>query len=275
MAAQPQSILGVRWNNYNFPTGKLVMSVSEFKEQFLYGIPLCNTVTGQTISDETIRQKLYAYQDLFENEFMLKLFKQQITESKDFIMEEYRNWGFIKTSWQISNICSLVGQFNQVPVITYPLQWLTTRQGDTANGNEGIWRNLYIVPNGGATATFNSLSVVYTQIYGLYGMDKIPNWWKITYITGYDVIPPSIINIIGIAVAMEILALAEKVVAQQGTGLFGIASSSLSFDGLSQSASKMNGGNIFQQQIKQYAEMLKQQLPIMRNMYGGIAFDVF
>jgi len=247
------------------------MSVAEFKEQYLYGIPLCNPTTGATISDETIRQRLLAYQNLMEDTINVKLFKQTITESKDFVMEEYQAWGFVKTSWQINKMCSVTGNFNNVKVITYPIEWLTTRK---SNDGQGVFRQFHIVPNGGETATFNSLSVVYTQIYGLYGMAQIPNWWNITYVTGFDVIPPTVINAIGISASIDILTLAEKVVARGGTDAFGVASSSLSFDGLSQNASKMNGGNIFQQQIKQYGEMLKEQMPRLRNMYGGITFDV-
>jgi hypothetical protein len=57
--------------------------------------------------------------------------------------------------------------------------------------------------------------------------------------------------------------------------MFGLASQSLSLDGLSQSVSKANGGNIFGQRLKQYGEELfKTDLPMLRSVYSGIKFEV-
>lgn len=268
------SIAGILWNDLNLSTQQSqVMSAEDFKKNYLWGIPLCNPVTGESLSDEVINNKIKAWQDLFEQEFSLKLFKQRIVESKDLVSEEFMNWGFIKTSWQILNICELKGRFNEREIIQYPKDWLSIRR---SNANDNVrWHELYIVPNGNSAMSFNFYNTAFTQYFNFRGARLIPNYWNITYITGFDVIPQGIINLIGLASCIDILAMIEMGISSRGGSAgFGLASQSLSFDGLSQSASKMNGGNIFQQRIKGYNEQLKDLYIKLKGAYKGITFDV-
>ena len=57
--AEVNLTIPMAWNNsLNDVSKSLVFSVSEYKEQFLWGIPLCNPITNQSISDYVFKQKL-------------------------------------------------------------------------------------------------------------------------------------------------------------------------------------------------------------------------
>lgn len=259
------------WNNsLNDVSKSLVFSVSEYKEQFLWGIPLCNPITNQSISDEVFKQKLLSAQSFLEQYLGIKLFKQIITENKDYVREEFQSWGFIKTSFQINKALSLQGCLNNQVQITYPQEWLSCKQSNT----DLHFPQLYIVPNGQNNSTTQFLAVNYSQYFSFYGARIIPNYWKIKYCTGYDKIPSDLISVIGKLAAIEILPVIEMSIGGVGSGMFGLSSQSLSLDGISQSVSKSNGGNIFQSRLKQYAEELLKDLPRLKSIHVGISFDV-
>ena len=259
------------WNNSLQNVSKsLVFSVTEFKEQFLWGIPLCNPITGQKVTDDMFKQKLLSAQHFLEEYLGIKLFKQVMEENKDFVREEYQTWGYIKTSWQINEPISLQGCLNNQVQITYPKEWLSTKRESSGMR----YNNLYVIPNGENNATTTFLATQYSQYFSFYGARIIPNYWKIKYCTGYDKIPADLIEIIGKIASVSILPVIEMTVGGVGGGMFGLASQSLSLDGLSQSVSKANGGNIFQSRLKQYGEELLRELPRLRSIYVGIRFDV-
>lgn len=262
----------IRWNKFTGAQGSLLLSTSEFKEQWLFGIPLCNQVTGQTLSENTFKEKILYAQRTVENELSIKLFRQTIVESKDFVREEFSQWGFVKTSWQILKPCSLTGQLNERPIIEYPSQWLSIKRGNSNDNSP--WKEMYVVPNGEATVTFSYLLTAYPHYFTFQGARIIPNYWKMRYITGFEQVPNDIIELVGMMVAIQILPMLELVVGSVTGNSFGQASSSLSMDGLSQSTSRMNGGNIFQNRLKQYTDQVKEMKASLKGVYRGISFDV-
>lgn len=259
------------WDNTLLDVSKsLVFSVSEFKEQFLWGLPLCNPTTGQALSDDVIKFKLLAAQKFLEHTLGIKLFKQTIVERKDYVREEWYQWGFVKTSYPILQPVSLTGNLNGQTQLTYPPQWLSTKQSNDEYKNS----NLYVVPNGVGNTTVEFLAVNYSSFFSFYGARIIPNYWEITYKTGFDNIPYDLISIVGKIAAVELLPIIEMSIGGMGGAMFGMASQSISLDGLSQSVSKANGGNLFQNRLKQYGEELLRDLPKLKMAYVGIVFDV-
>lgn len=262
----------IKWNKFTGTQGSMLMSSSEFKEQWLYGIPLCNQVTGKSISDNVYKEKILYAQRMVENELSIKLFRQTIVETKDFIREEFALWGFLKTSWQILKPCGLLGQLNERSVITYPPEWLSIKRGN-ANDNTP-WKELYIVPSGDASVTFSYLFTSYPYYFTFAGARQVPNYWKMTYITGFEVIPNELIELVGMIAAIQVLPMLEMTVGNVSGASFGQASQSLSMDGMSQSNNRMNGGNIFQQRLKQYQDTVKDMKTSLKGVYAGIKFDV-
>ena len=262
----------ISWSQFNGTQGNTVLSVSEFKEQWLYGIPLCNNVTGQEMSDNVYKRYMLAAQTKVENELGIKLFPTYVTETKDYIQEEFNKWGYIKTSWPILKPCELEGRLNEREIISYPKEWLTIRR-ESASDNQSF-KNLYIVPNGQNNVTFTFLATTYPHYFQVYGARIVPNYWNIKYVSGFHKVPDDIIQLIGMLVSMYVLPQLEMTVGGANSLGFGLASSSLSLDGLSQSTSKMNGGNIFSNRMKSYSDQFKELWVSLKGIYKGITFDV-
>lgn len=257
------------WNKFVFGKDSLIMSPADFKEQWLFGIPT-TSLSGASISDDVIKQWILQSQTYVENYLGVKLFKQKIIETQDFIREQYFTWGFIKTDYQINEALSLTGQLNERGTIVYPKEWLTIKRGNI----QEYANNLYIIPNGQGNVTLDFLATTYSQWFSFYGARILPNYWKIEYCTGFDDIPYDIQRLIGLLTTVNALMVLEMGVGPMGGAMFGIAGNSLSLDGMSQNVNKMNGGNIFQQRIKATWEEARNLLSSLRVSYGGIKFDV-
>lgn len=268
-----QLVINTSWNTFS---GKdaLVLSVSEFRDSWLWGIPT-SSINGGELSDNTIKNKILQAQQFVENFLGVKLMKQYVEESQDFISENFYTWGYIKTNWPINKPLGLQGRLNEQTIITYPKEWLCT-QKDNSSLASNITNNLYIIPNGMNAVAVSYLAVTFSQWFGFHGARIIPNYWFIKYCTGFDTVPNDIIRLIGLLAAVDVLMLIELgvgIFAGAGSS-FGMASSSLSLDGMSQSVSKMNGGNIFQNRLKAHVDEIKTTMAQLKYSYGGIRFDV-
>jgi hypothetical protein len=247
-------------------------SIVEFKDEFLWGIPICNQVTGQSLPDYVLRQKLLSAQKYVEGMLDLKIFKQYILETKEFVREEYMEWGYTKASWFINKPFVISGVLNEQKVLVFPASWVTTRRKITKD--DSFSKCMYFVPNGQGTVATFAYNLTINNLYSFYGSRIIPEYWQLEYLTGFEIIPYDIINLIGMQAAIEILLLIEMTVVSGGGFTFGSASNSLGLDGMSQSVSKANGGNIFRQRIQQYEKQIATQLTQLKHIYSGFTFDV-
>lgn len=276
--AQNTITFTVALNDASFGFAGQVMSVGEFRDAFLWGIPLCNPVTGQTLPTSVILQKLQAAQRYVENMLDLKIFKQYVGETKHFTRDEYMSWGFVKASWFINKPYYLTGTLNGQSVLKFPVEWVTAQR--KLNKDYSFDRTVYFVPNGQGTAVSFAYNFTINNLYAFYGSRNIPEYWFMEYLTGFEVIPADIINVIGKYAAVQLLPIIEMTIVSGGGYTYGSASNSLGLDGMSQSISKANGGNIFKQRIAQYTQELNGvtghpgELQQLRTAYSGIVFDV-
>lgn len=262
----------VPFNDSSYGTNGLALSVNDFKDAFLWGIPLCNTVTGQTLPASVILQKLQAAQRYVENELDLRIFKQYVGETKPFVRDEYMIWGFVKTSWSVNTAFYITGTLNGQQVLKFPNEWVTPQR--KVNKDYIFEKCLYFVPNGKGSAVSFAYNFTINNLYSFYGSRNIPEYWFLEYLTGFEVIPADVINVIGKYAAIQLLPIIEMTIVSGGGYSFGSASNSLGLDGMSQSISKANGGNIFKQRIAQYDNELQRELVQLRDAYSGIVFDV-
>ena len=262
----------IKWKEFDpLDSNSVIMSASEFRKQFLYGIPLCNNVTGQKLTDADYEIKIRQAQKTIEEFLCVKMFRQAIFETKNFVREEYGSFGFIKTSWPVHEICSVTGSINNAMVVTYPQEWLSIKQSNS-NAND-FFRQISIIPNGAKSATLDYLSVSYSQYFTFHGARFIPNYWKLKYITGFDVVPEPLKRIVGILTAIDVLPMLQNIVGET-RNTFGSSGTSLSMDGLSQSRSKMGGGDIFANRIRQYQQQYDKDIITLKGVYRGISYDV-
>lgn len=245
----------------------MVMSASELIEEYFIGIPL-KTPNGDTIRVEQIKSFIKAAQTQLEDRFDLKLVKQEITESLPFIRRDFQSWGYIEVSYPVNKPTKLYGYLNDVMQIAYPPQWLSAKTSGDAKGYQS---RMYIVPGNNAPT---SNSVVFAGIIpnlGLVGFNMIPDYWRVSYITGFDKVPQNITQVIGKLASIPMFAILGDVL----FGL-GLSSKSISIDGLSQSlSSPVSGGNsLFTARVKELTRQLEFEMKILDGVYKDYNFTV-
>lgn len=245
----------------------LTYSATELLQQFFFGIDTC-TKDGEVLADSVIENFIRSAQEKVENYLMVKLFPQKIVEERDFIRGDWQEWGFLKMSYPVRTVCSLNGFLNKIRQIEYPIGWVSEQDPNRENL---FIRNVHLVPAGSQAPTTNS--VVYVGItphLGFAGMTNIPNYWTVEYITGFVRVPYDIRLAIGKLAAMEIFALLGDILLGAG-----IASQSLSVDGLSQTIQTTQSAenSAYSARIRQYAGELKLDLPRLHQFYKGISFN--
>lgn len=257
---------------YNKNEG-LLLSPSELRENYLFGIPVCTT-DGRKMSAQTIKQQLVASQKRIEKLFSIKLDRQVIEESKDFVRQEWNTWGYVKSTYPIAFPDNLKGYINEACQVNYPKEWLSIKRTE----NVAVWRNLYVIPNSSSTegATMTQHSIIYNGVYphlGWFGKTYIPNYWRLKYITGWNSedIPEDLVDLIAKYAAVNVLAII-------GSYLYGvgISSISVSLDGVSQNIPLTKGGKygMFSDRIQLYIDQINEAMENMKYIYAGLLFDV-
>lgn len=251
----------------------LVINPSELLDLYLPGIPLCYP-NGGKVGENSVKQKIITAQRKIENFLSIKLNKQEIEEMQDFNREEFNRWGYIKTVYPIMGVKKLDGVINDIKQVSYPKEWLSFKKGT----DKTKFRNLHLVPNtSGTGATMTNHAFAFSGIapqLGYFGSNNIPNYWRVTYCSGWDKgdIPPELLDVIGKLSAMQLLAMTGDLIFGAGVG-----NQSISIDGISQSYSTTKGGGkgAFSGRIEQYKNELEQEFKDLKAEYIGIMFRVY
>lgn len=257
---------------YNKNEG-IIMSPSELREKYLFGVPVC-TSDGKKLPSSTIKHQILAAQKRIEDLFSIKIQKQVIEESRDFIREEFDQWGYVRSMYPIAYISSLKGYINQACQVNYPHEWLSIKRIESV----AIYRNVHLIPNSSSEqgATMTQSSLVYNGIaphMGWFGQKFIPNYWRLKYITGWNAneVPEDLSDVISKYAAINTLSII-------GNYLYGagIASINVSLDGVSQNTPLTRGGKygLFADRIQLYLDDINSVFEPLRTIYRGITFEV-
>lgn len=260
---------------YKKDTSALI-SVDEFKAKYLFGLDLQRY--GKPMPDEVFENQIQVAQERLEEYLQIKFLKQVYTENKSFFSDDWKSWGFIPTQFPVSCPIEVAGYLGTVRQVIYPKEWLIAKK--TSDG-QYLQRQLFLVPN--SNSTINQIAV-YTGILpqlGYLGIPTIPNYWDISYVTGWDrdKIPSTILQAIAKIAAIDILAIASDAMLYSP----GISSTSISLDGLSQSLSSTanSTSGIFGARTKQYLDELfgrsgrDGELNRLKDTYAAIIWGVF
>lgn len=250
-----------------------IFSIDYFLNTYLYGIDLCDK-NGKRLDLSFIQQNLLIVQQIVENNFYLKLKKQIISESNDFIQNDYRSWGYIQTSFQVAEPLMLEGFINRSPQLRFDYQWLSVfKQQTTSERDDQIaHRQIHLVPsNDASTYTFATYISANLPMQLSLTRTNIPNYWRITYITGYDVVPLDLVDFVAKLLAIIVLCKLNDIIYGAGQN-----SINVSLDGISQSNSYIRNSEatIYNPQIKQYLADIDKQLPLLKGKYRGLIFGV-
>lgn len=245
----------------------LVLSPSELQSLYLYGVTIQDR-SGKELSLETYRHFIGAAQGEIEKYLGIKLNRQIIRENLDFMGDEFREFGYMQTTYPVVKPLKLTGFLGQVKQLEYPTQWLSSRK--TSDG-ETYYRRIFLVPAQNAEVSATGVSVLYSGILpnvGMFGMRYIPNYWCAEYCTGFEKIPQDILDVVGKLASIGIFNIAGDIALGQAA----LANYSLSIDGLSQSIGTTNSATnaAFGARIINYQKEIKDSLSKLRSFYRGV-----
>lgn len=253
----------------------LFISPTELMEKYLFGIPTCTT-DGRKIPTQSIKKQIQTSQKRIENLFSIKLSKQVIEESRNFIRQEFNAWGYVRSMYPVTYIHWLKGYINDLCQINYPKEWLSLKKTEGV----AVYRNVHLIPNSAKSVeggtTMSQHSIIYNGVsphLGWFGQNYIPNYWRLKYITGWDAedLPDDLADMVAKFAAINVLSII-------GSYLYGVglSSISISLDGVSQNTPLTKGGKygMFSDRISLYQDDINQMMESLQYIYRGIAFDV-
>jgi len=246
----------------------MVFSAAELMAIYMYGSRVRDR-SGQSFLTSSIEHFVKAAQQEIEKYLGIKILKEVIEERVDFYQDEYRNWNYITVAYPVNQPFELIGFLANTRQVKYPKEWLSSRK---TNDGFTFFRRIFTVPAqtteplgvGGQTILFHGV-LPYTNMLGY---QTIPNYWNVVYVTGYDKLPYDLLEIIGKLAAIGVMHVGGDI----GLGMPGLASYSLSLDGLSQSISTTNSATsaLYGARYKAYIDDIKNSLTRLRNFYKGI-----
>ena len=251
----------------------LLITPQQLRDRYLWGVSVKDN-SGNELPDSVYEFAIQSAQQELEDYLNLKLTRQVIEETRDYVYDDYKSWGYVRVSYPVCRAFWLKGMFGETEQISYPPEWLSTKRSNEVP--EMNYRNVYLIPNvGGYTQQGNHAGVAFNGIFGanLLWRSKtwIPNYWRVRYVTGFSVVPADLLNFIGKLASIDILNTAGDLILGAG-----IASYSLGIDGLSQSisstSSATNAG--YGAKIINYKDELKLLLPKLEAKYKGFSVSV-
>jgi len=239
----------------------LVMSVQDLKDIYLFGVDLTNDL-GQPFPDVMFEWSIRFAIDWIEKQLDIKVRPTAVVDRHDYHRRDYSEWMFLKL--RQSPVISVEKVALMWPanteVMVFPSEWLSLIKD---------CGHLNVVPT--STGISQMLFTAGGTLLPLLaqGRDFIPNAIKVEYTAGFAAgeLPFDLREIIGKKASFGPLNVAGDLIAGAG-----IASQSVSLDGVSQSisttSSATNAG--YGARIIQYEKEIKAQLPTLLRFYKGI-----
>lgn len=242
-----------------------ILTVTELKQNYLFGLDLTDD-QGNPFPDTLYEFFIRAAVSAVEHKLDLPLRRRTITDERhDFVREDYDKYIWLELDvYPVIDVESVSLVFpGDVTVRTYDRTWIHV-QKDSGQ--------LQIVPGpGSAGLALLSASGAWIPFIAQ-NIKTIPDAFKVTYTVGFeDGVPPDLVDIVAKTAAFGPLNIAGDLIAGAG-----IASQSLSIDGLSQSinttSSATNSG--YGARLLQYSREIKEMIPTLRRFYKGIGLKV-
>ena len=253
---------------YNFPIERsdLPISATELVSRYFFGISLTDQ-RGNPISQESIDFHIESAVEQLEGYLNLKLSKQIIEESLHYYVDDFSEWSYLPVSYPVLKPHELVGLIANIVQLSYPADWLSAK---STNDPTGAHRSIFLVPGRGGVSVTGTGQATYAGIMPLSGWmagKTIPNYWKVKYCTSFDKLPADLADAVGKYAAIGIFHQMGDIILGAG-----IASESISIDGLSQSisttSSATNAG--YGARVTGYLADLKLAMPRLKLKYDGM-----
>ena len=238
-----------------------VLSIDELKSHYMFGVDLTDDA-GNPFPDAMLQHYIDAAVDLVERELDVALLQKTYTEDLDYHLEDYAKYAWLQLSHSpVISVASVKAQYpTGTDLMTFPSNWIKL------NKTQG---QIQIVPAQG------SLSQVLLGAGGAFlpmvfsGTAYLPGFFIVEYTAGFaaGAVPPILKHLVGMLGAIGPLNIAGDLIAGAG-----IASKSISMDGLSQSisttSSATNAG--YGARVIEYQKEIKEILPTLRRNLKGV-----
>lgn len=239
-------------------------TTEELIQNFLFGIDLSDS-KGNPFPKALIISYINSAIAYAESLFDICLSRQEVeAEPHDYERSDYTNWGYVQL-WKrpILEVKALRLMYGTKPAWEVPQDWLKIDK------NSG---KIQMFPSSGSVTSM--IIGASGAIYGLYNSwDYAPQMWEVDYVAGMDAnnLPAHLKELIYKKAVIGILQVWGDLILGAG-----IASSSISIDGLSQSIgttqSAMFGGA--SARCEEYRKDIEALIPVLRQKYGGIRMTV-
>lgn len=253
--------------NIAYRKNRILFSAKDLEEIYLFGIPI-QTTTGDKIPESTIDLYTKAATEELEKQFNIRVLRGVVEEEVAFEYDNFKNWGFLVTTYPIETVVSIKGSYNNSSELVYPKEWISVTKRVRAEDRNRI---INIIPNStmkiSSGVSFNTIS----PIWGLFNYSRVPDYWSIKYISGFTTVPADLLNAIGKLASINIFHNMGDLVLGAG-----VASISIGLDGLSQSIGTTSSATnaAYGSRVAGYEGDLKLLLPKIRKQYGSIGLDV-
>jgi len=234
---------------------------AQLKARALFGIPLKSQLTGETISDETLKHYIDGAISQLEHELDLYITPVEFTEKHDYSRHEF-TWSYNYLKLNHSNVISIKelqlsfsNDSTNLGFIQFPLELIHLMP------QEGV---VQLVPAFGTSLSGFLLSAFSgTQFHALSstGMSTFPGGVRVKYTAGFEEgkIPAAIVELLENIAAYKILTFI-------GPLLFPHVSVGVSMDGVSQSVGTP-GPQFLALRIKDLADLIEKQKDVIKGYY--------
>lgn len=265
-------------NTYN-KKGEAIIDVARLKSIYLFGVIVRNRENNENLSDATYQQFIDNACSMLEHYLDISISPvNALVEYKDYRVNDYADWGYFQlNNYPVRAVRSMQLVYfrdadgNPEVVQTIPNNWLRLQAHD------GLVR---MIPN----ARFPSnLQISQTGAYfpEILRAQFVPHLWQITYDYGFEAgcVPVLLNQAIGTIAAIQALIVGGHLILGAG-----IAGTSISLDGLSQSIqttqSAENSG--YSAVIKDYSDKLfgktkddpNSIMRILKDYYKGTQMNI-
>ena len=244
-----------------------VISVEELKRIFLFGLNLTDD-NGTPFPEEMFELAILSAQEWFEKEVPGIMLNQKDIENEkhDYTATDYMNFSFLRLFRYPAISVAKVS-------IQFPLNSNVVEFDPTWFRIESVSSQVNLVPTQGTFAQIlmNAGGSFLPLLYG--GQSYLPHIWNVSYRAGFKntEVPALIKHVVGMKASIDALNIAGDLIVGAG-----IASKSLSLDGLSQSigttSSATNAG--YGARIINYNKEIDDKMKGIRAYYTGIQMVV-
>jgi hypothetical protein len=242
-----------------FPTADMI------RTDYLFGIPFTDD-DGNEYPPENIDHWISKSAEWLQHELQIYIKPTRITESHDYYIQEYMQFCYINLyQFPVVEVESLKASYAGQDIMTFPTDWVKVYKKSG---------QLQLVPTTGSLSQIllgQGSGVLLPLITGR--LSSMPHLFEVTYTAGFAEgdLPDDIGDMICMKACIGILNILGDILLGAG-----IASQSVSIDGLSQSINTTQSAenSAYSARIRQYERQIKADLPTLKNFYKGLRLTV-